>query len=92
MWIRVPGERGTEDFVVENICICPPESKSRVSDVQRRFEELAGVHMYKRKGDFNARIGEAGQPDNIIQQYGADEKDTNGVIILEKNEMKTLNN
>ena len=79
----------------------PPESKSRVNDIQQRFrEKAADVYTYKRKGevmlvrDFNARVGKAGQPDDIMGQYGEDKKNTNGVEMLkflENNEMKTLN-
>ena len=54
----------------------PPESKSRVNDIQRRFGEIANdVQKYKRQGevmlvgDFNAREGKASRPDDIIGQY-----------------------
>ena len=79
----------------------PPESKSRVSDIQRRFGEIAeDVQKCERPGevmlvgDFNARVGKASRPDDIIGQYGEGEKNTNGVEMLnflESNEMKTLN-
>ena len=45
-------------------------------------------------GDFNAKVGRAGQPDDIIGQYGEGTKNMNGVEMLkflEHNEMKTLN-
>ena len=54
----------------------PPELKSRVSDIQRRFGEIAkAVQKYKRQGEvmlvgyFNARVGKASRPDDIIGQY-----------------------
>ena len=100
IWIRVPGERGKRDMFVGNIYM-PPESKSRVSDIQRRFGEIAeDVQKYKKQGevmlvgDFNARVGKASRPDDIIGQYGEGKKNTNGVEMckfLESNELKTLN-
>ena len=45
-------------------------------------------------GDFNARVGKASRPDDIIGQYGEGNKNTNGVEMLkflESNEVKTLN-
>ena len=100
IWIRVPGERGKRDMFVGNIYM-PPESKSRVSDIQRRFGEIAeDVQKYKKQGevmlvgDFNARVGKASRPDDIIGQYGEGKKNTNGVEMLEfleSNDMKTLN-
>ena len=45
-------------------------------------------------GDYNARVGKASRPDDIIGQYGEGKKNTNGVEMrkfLESNEMKTLN-
>ena len=91
---------GTKDFFVGNIHM-PPESKSRVNDIQRGFGEIAAdVHTYKRKGevmvvgDLNARVGKAGQSDDITGQYGEDKKNTNGVEMLkflENDEMKTPN-
>ena len=72
IWIRVPGERGKRSIFVGNIYV-PPESKSRVSDIQRRFGEIAeGVQKYKKQGevmlvvDVNARVGKASRPDDII--------------------------
>ena len=79
----------------------PPESKSRVSDIQRRFEEIAeDVQKYKKQGEvmvvgyFNARVGKASRPDDIIGQYGEGKKNTNRVEMLkflESTKMKTLN-
>ena len=46
-------------------------------------------------GDFNARVGTADQPNDIIGQYGEEKRNTNGLEMLkflENNEMKTLNN
>ena len=43
--------------------------------------------------DFHARLGEAGQPDDIIGQYGGN-RNTNGLEmlkVLEDNEMKAMN-
>ena len=40
------------------------------------------------------RVRKAGQPDDIIGQYGEEKKNTNGVEMLkflENNKMKTLN-
>ena len=79
----------------------PPESKSRVSDIQRRFGEIAKyVQRYKGQGeallvgDFTARVGKASRQDDVIGQYGEGKKHTNGVEMLKflkGNEMKTLN-
>lgn len=46
----VPGGRGKKDFAVGNIYI-PPESKSRVIDIQRKLGDIvADVHEYERQG------------------------------------------
>ena len=65
----------------------PPESKNRVNDIQRRFGEIAAdVYTYKRKGevvlvgDFNARVGKAGQPDDSIGHYGEDKKNNSEIM------------
>ena len=98
IWLRVPGERGTKDLFVGNIHM-PPESKSTVNGIQQRFGEIAtDVQKYKRPGevmlvgDFNARLGTADQPDDIIGQYGEEKRNTNGVEMLKflGNELRTL--
>ena len=62
----------------------PPEWKSRVSDIQRRFGKIAeDVQKYKKQGavmlvgDFNARVGKASRPDDIIGQYGEGKQNAN---------------
>jgi len=100
IWLRVPGERGTKDFFVGNIYM-PPESKSTVNRIQQIFGEIAtDVQKYKRLGevmlvgDFNARVGKANQPNDIIGQYGEEKRNTNGVEMLKflgNNELRTLN-
>ena len=67
----------------------PPESESRVIDIQWRFGDMATyVQQHQRKGevmlveDFYARVGKASQLDDIIGQHGGSKKDTNGVEML----------
>ena len=67
-----------------NTCM-PPESKGRVKNIQRRFGEItADMQKYKRQGqamlvgDFIARVGKAGKPDEIIAQSGKGKKNTRG--------------
>lgn len=79
----------------------PPESKSTVKEIQRKFGEVAAdVQKYKRRGevvlvgDFNSRIGKASNPNENIGQYGEVTKNKNGAEMLkflQNNEMKTLN-
>ena len=100
IWLRVPGERGAKDFFLGNIYM-PPESKSTVKEIQRKFGEVAAdVQKYKRRGevvlvgDFNSRIGKASNPNENIGQYGEVTKNKNGAEMLkflQNNEMKTLN-
>lgn len=40
IWKRLPGERETRDVFVGHICM-PPESRTRVNDIQQRFGEIA---------------------------------------------------
>ena len=100
IWLRVPGERGAKDFFLGNIYM-PPESKSTVKEIQRKFGEVAAdVQKYKRRGevvlvgDFNSRIGKASNPNENIGRYGEVTKNKNGAEMLkflQNNEMKTLN-
>ena len=76
---------GSEMCIRDSIYM-PPESKSRANDVQRRFGEIAeDAQKYTRQGevmlvgDFNARVGKASRPDDIIGHYGEGKKNTNGV-------------
>ena len=62
----------------------PPESKSRVNNIQQRFGDIAAdVQKYKRQGeviqvgDFNASVGKTNIPDDIIGQYREGKKNTN---------------
>ena len=57
IWIRVPGQRGTNDFFVGNIYM-PPESKSRMNNIQRRFGEIAvDVDNSERQGEIMLVVG-----------------------------------
>ena len=48
--ITVPGERGAKYCVLGNIYV-PPESKSTVKEIQRKFGEVAvDAQKYKRQG------------------------------------------
>ena len=40
IWIRVQGERGAKSFFIGNVYM-PPESKSTVTEIQRKFGEVA---------------------------------------------------
>ena len=78
----------------------PPESKSTVKGMQRKFGEVAvDVQKYKRQGkvvlvgDFNSRIGKASNPNENIGQYEEITKNNNGaeMLMFLQNEVKTLN-
>lgn len=60
-----------------------------MNDILRRFGEVASdVHVYQRQeevmlvGDFDARVENAGQPDDIIGQYAGDNENANGGEML----------
>ena len=79
----------------------PPESKSTVKEVQKKFGEVAvDLRKYKRQGeevlmgDFNSGIGNASNPNENIGQYGNVTNNKNGAEMLEflkSNEIKMLN-
>ncbi|CAM9986245.1 unnamed protein product [Sphacelaria rigidula] len=76
------GRRGRNiRFFVGNISVLP-QLKSTVKDIQRRFGEMAAdVQKLKGQGeemslrDFNARVGRASQPGDIIGATRGREKE-----------------
>ena len=100
IWIRVQGERGAKSFFIGNVYM-PPESKSTVTEIQRKFGEVAvDVQKYKRQGevvlvgDFYSRNGKASNPNENIGHYGEVTNNKNEAAMLmfhKNNEMKTFN-
>ena len=80
---QVPGrERGRE------IKVKKTERKQQIKGERGMIRVMVLV------GDFNARVGTADQPADIIGQYGEEKRNTNGVEMLKflgNTELRTLN-
>ena len=69
--IKIPGGRGEKYNFLDNIYM-PPESKSTVKDIRRKFGRVAvDVQKYKRQeevvvGDFDSRLGKARNPNRTL--------------------------
>lgn len=82
--IRSATSKGVEAWIAQNRpdCICVQEIKAQASDVQGRFEELAGLkghfHFAAKKGYSGVGIYTRHEPSDVVAGYGCSEFDPEG--------------
>ncbi|WP_404301333.1 exodeoxyribonuclease III [Alicycliphilus denitrificans] len=82
--IRSATSKGVEAWIDQNRpdCICVQEIKAQATDMQGRFEELAGLkgyfHFAEKKGYSGVGIYTRHEPSDVIIGYGSEEFDAEG--------------
>jgi exodeoxyribonuclease-3 len=82
--IRSAASKGLEGWLdsTQPDCICVQEVKAQAPDVQRRFEELAGLrghfHFAEKKGYSGVAVYSRHQPSDVLVGHGSPEFDAEG--------------
>ena len=86
MWLRVRGYRGQQDLFLGCVYMAPVVAAT----MDRHYEALVqDVAAFQRKGqvlvmgDFNARVGSATSPMDVIGQYGEDVCNRDGARLID---------
>src|SRR5437762_765686 len=82
--IRSAAGKGVEDWVARTRpdCICVQEVKAQATDIEGRFEQLAGLaghfHFAQKKGYSGVAVYSQHAPSDVIVGFGSPEFDAEG--------------